>query len=79
MVAVVEPSGTEAPEPTGWALLRTTVRELVFEMRHPTPLAVWYLRCDACGEVTPHARLVSIGSHGIPEAMCDLCDHRQLA
>jgi hypothetical protein len=74
---MVEPSGTEAPEPTGWTLLRTTVRELVFEMRHPTPLTVRYLRCDGCGQITPHARLISIGSPGIPEAVCGLCGFRQ--
>lgn len=77
MVAMVEPFGTEQGEPTGWAFARMLVREFVHDVHHPTPLTVRYLRCDGCGEVTPHARQVSIGSHGILETVCDLCEYAQ--
>jgi hypothetical protein len=40
-------------------------------------MKTWWQRRDGCGEITPHAGLVSIGSLGIPEAVCNLCDHRQ--
>lgn len=85
MVAMVEPSGPE-PEPTGWALFRTLVREFVDEWRHPTPYAVRYIRCDGCGQVTPHSsnrRVISIRmpigemTAPPPEAVCDDCEHAQ--
>ncbi|WP_431726932.1 hypothetical protein [Verrucosispora sp. TAA-831] len=87
MVAMVEPSGSEAPEPSGWALVRMLAREFVHEMRRPVPLSVRYLRCDGCGQVTPHRadqRLYSIRSQEReitappPEAVCDECGHAQL-
>jgi hypothetical protein len=83
MVAM-EPSSTEHSEPTGWAFARMVVREFVQEMRHPVPHAVRYLRCDGCGQVTPHSsdrRLYTITRSELiappPEAVCDSCGHIQ--
>jgi DNA-directed RNA polymerase subunit RPC12/RpoP len=84
MVAMVEPSGVEEPEPTGWAFVRMVVREFVHDMRHPAPRTVRYLRCDGCGQVTPHSsdrRLYAIANAEVtappPEAVCDECGHAQ--
>ncbi len=84
MMAMVEPSGTEQPEPTGWAFVRMVVREFVHDVRHPTPRTVRYLRCDGCGRVTVHSsdrRLYTINHAEVtappPEAVCDECGHAQ--
>jgi hypothetical protein len=86
MVAMVERSGTDESEPTGWAFARMVMREFVHEMRHPAPLTVRYLRCDGCGQVTPHSsdrRLYTIRpahreiTAPPPEAVCDECGHVQ--
>jgi hypothetical protein len=84
MVAMVERSGASEPEPTGWALVRLTVRELLDEWRHPRPVPARYLRCDGCGEVTPHTRerqVMTMQPGQVnappPEAVCDECGHAQ--
>lgn len=87
MVAMVEPSGTEQREPTGWAFVRMMVREFVHEWRHPTPFPVRYLRCDdGCGRVTPHSSIQRIYTLRVAErevaappaeAVCDECRHAQ--
>jgi hypothetical protein len=70
----------------GWALVRTTVREFVHGMRHPTPLPVRYLRCDGCDNVTPHTRYRRLYAIQMPEreltapppeVICDECEYAQ--
>lgn len=74
-----------APTPGGWREFRQLLAEFWREMRSPPqPLPVLYLRCDGCGQVTPHTSVqkwYSLTERGIaggtPESVCDGCHHPQ--
>jgi ribosomal protein S26 len=85
MVGMMEGSGTEQDDLTGWALIRELVRDFVDEWRHPRPSVVRYIRCDGCGEVTPHSsdtyiitlRTGEDVSATPREVVCDFCEYVQ--
>jgi hypothetical protein len=59
---MVEPFGTEAPNPTGWAFRPDAGAGFVHDVRHPRLNTVRYLRYDDCREVAPYARQVKTRS-----------------